>query len=378
LFKERLYYLDWLRVGAFGLLIVFHCFRFFDFFPWHVKNAEQSEWLTQFVIFTTSWRMPLIFFVSGAGTYFALGSRGARFVNDRVKRLVIPYVFGILVLIPPQKYFEFLHYGGEQISYLGFLGSYPARLVEPDLGVSLVWLGHAGYHIWYLAYLFVMTILLLPVLRWFSGMSTRATILDRASGNIFWLFVPLIIVNVALRPAFPDYLHWADFVHFLFFFLLGFVFIEYREKLAEWVVTHFKSLLIIALLTSLATHYFALFTELVVKWISTPDYSADYLGFVVIRTVNALSWVLVLLGLAIRFLNRSHRWLRALNEAVLPVYILHQTIIVAIGFYVVQWSLGIPAKAGIILPTAILLMSACYLVVRQVPSLRFLFGMKPG
>ena len=70
--KERLYYLDWLRIGAFGLLILFHCMRFFDFFPWHIKNQTQSELATQIFLFTTSWRMPLIFFVSGAGTYFAI------------------------------------------------------------------------------------------------------------------------------------------------------------------------------------------------------------------------------------------------------------------------------------------------------------------
>ena len=62
--NQRLYYIDWLRVLAFGLLFLFHTIRFFDFFPWHVKNADQSILASIIVGFTHSWRMHLIFFIS--------------------------------------------------------------------------------------------------------------------------------------------------------------------------------------------------------------------------------------------------------------------------------------------------------------------------
>ena len=70
--NERLYYIDWLRVLAFGLLFVFHAARFFDDYPWHLKNEEHSEIVNVFVGFTHGWRMHLIFFISGVGTFFAL------------------------------------------------------------------------------------------------------------------------------------------------------------------------------------------------------------------------------------------------------------------------------------------------------------------
>ncbi len=376
--RERLYYLDWLRIGAFSLLILFHCFRFFDFFPWHIKNEQQNEWFTQFVIFTTSWRMPLIFFVSGAGTYFAMRSRGDGFSSDRIRRLVIPYLFGIAVLIPPQKYYEYLHNGGDVMTYLSFLVTYPVRLVEPDLGLNLVWLGHAGYHIWYLAYLFVITMLLRPVLDRLMSARPKIPFLDRRPVNLFWLFLPLLAINLAVRPAFPDYLHWADFFHYTYFFLLGFVFTVYRAQLTAWITANLKALLLIALLSSAATHYFALFSELVVRWLGSPGYSADYLAFTAIRTINALAWVLVLLGLAIRFLNRDHGYRYALNEAILPVYILHQTIIVALGFFIVELPLSIAAKATLILLASTSLMAAGYVLIEHIPAMRFLFGMKPA
>lgn len=145
--RERLYYLDWLRIGAFALLILFHCTRFFDFFPWHVKNEIQSEFVTQVFLFTTSWRMPLIFFVSGAGTYFAMKSKRDKFVPNRVRRLIIPYLFGMLLLIPPQKYYEYIFYNNTAISFLSFLEIYPGQLASANLGFNLIWFGLIGYHI---------------------------------------------------------------------------------------------------------------------------------------------------------------------------------------------------------------------------------------
>ncbi|MEL6191770.1 MAG: acyltransferase family protein, partial [Bacteroidota bacterium] len=190
--KERLYYLDWLRLSAFGLLILFHCLRFFDFFPWHVKNEEQSEFLTQIFLFTTSWRMPLIFFVSGAGTYFAMKSRKEAFMKDRYKRLIIPFIFGVLLLIPPQKYFEYLFYGGELMSYGSFLTIYPSRLLESLGTFNLGWIGLMGYHIWYLPYLFVQTLIMLPIFKYFQK---RESSLQFSQTGLWALFPIIVIIN---------------------------------------------------------------------------------------------------------------------------------------------------------------------------------------
>lgn len=373
--RERLYYLDWLRIGAFGLLILFHCTRFFDFFPWHVKNEEQSEFVTQLFLFTTSWRMPLIFFVSGAGTYFAMRSKREHFVTGRVKRLLIPYAFGILLLIPPQKYLEFLFYGGDTDSYLAFLAIYPERLAGAAHGFSLVWFGELGYHIWYLPYLFVQTLLLLPLFKW---LQSRQNYKKPVLLHIYFLFIPVVLINLALRPFYPQYLNWADFVHFLFFFALGFYFVHFRKVLAEEVVKVIRPMLIISVVTSLLTLYFALFTPYMIKWMDNPDISADYLGFLALRSINALSWVWLLLGLSIRYLNINNKRLPRLNDSVLPVYVLHQTFIIIIGYQVVQMELSMLVKFLMILLLSCLLMYVSYAAIKRLKPLRFLFGMKTG
>ena len=370
--KERLYYLDWLRIGAFALLIIFHCTRFFDFFPWHVKNREQSEFVTQVFLFTTSWRMPLIFFVSGAGTYFAMRSKREHFLTGRVKRLLVPYAFGILLLIPPQKYYEYLYYNEEAITFFEFLSVYPSQIANAQNGFNLTWFGLLGYHIWYLPYLFVQTLLLIPIFKWMGR--TEKALSPRF--NLWLLFIPVVTVNVLLRPLFPDYLNWADFFHFLLFFWMGYWFVKNQKILIGKVLRSTKAMGVLAIGTSLVQLYFALFTQYMIKWVDRPDFSADYLAFVAVRHINAMSWVIFLLGLSIRYLNFNRSVLPKLNDSVLPVYVLHQTFIIVLGFFVVTWDIGMLPKFLIILILSSIAMYLTYMVIKRIRVLRFLFGMR--
>lgn len=372
----RLYYLDWLRVLVFGLLIVFHCLRIFDFIPFHIKNAEQSELLTQFFLFSTSWRMPLVFLISGAGTYFAMRSKKGRFVTERVKRLIIPFMFGILFLIPPQKYYEYLFQTNNFINYFSYLADYPETVASSNIGFSLGWSGYLGHHIWYLVYLFIQTIILIPFFKWINKLSE---VRFKINGYklLLLLFVPLTAVNIALRPYFSNYLDWADFLHFMFFFILGFVLVKFRQHLTKSIEQLWKPILIIAIITSLLQHYLALFTDNMIKWYMAPGYSWDYIGFVALRSINSLSWVLIIYIAAIKYFSRNNRLLPKLNEAVLPIYLIHQTIIIIIGFYVIEWSLSIELKLVIIFGLSCLSMYILYQPIKQIRLLRWLFGMKP-
>ncbi|MDX1699946.1 MAG: acyltransferase family protein [Melioribacteraceae bacterium] len=372
----RLYYLDWLRVIVFGLLIVFHCLRLFDFIPFHIKNAEQSELLTQFFIFSTSWRMPLVFLVSGAGTYFAMRSKKGRFIAERVKRLIIPFLFGIILLIPPQKYFEYVFQTNNYINYISYLADYPKTIASSNIGFSLGWSGYIGHHIWYLVYLFIQTIILIPFFKWVNKLSD-----DSLNTNGYklmaLLFIPMIAINIALRPYFSSYLDWADFFHFMVFFILGFVLVKFRHHLTNSIKQLWKPILVIAVITSLIQHYLALFTDNMVKWYMTPNYNLDYLGFVALRSINSLSWVLLIYIAAVKYFSRNSTLLPKLNEAVLPIYLIHQTIIIIIGFYVIDWSLSIELKFMIIFSLSCLSMYILYQPIKQIGLLRWIFGMKP-
>jgi len=105
--------------------------------------------------------------------------------------------------------------------------------------------------------------------------------------------------------------------------------------------------------------------------------SLTYYGLTFARSASALLWIYALLGVGMRYLNTSNRFLKAANEGGLPYYILHQTAIVAIGFFVIQWSLPIAAKYLLIVALACLGTVLPYLLlVRPWNPVRFLFGMR--
>src|SRR6476660_5380811 len=129
---ERRADLDWLRVSAFSLLILYHAGMAWSGWSWHLTSSDSIDWLREAMRFLNRWRMPLIFVVSGAAVTLALGARkpGA-FVLDRLKRLLLPLVFGMIVLVPPQVYLERLYRGQFTGSFLQWLpqmfnGVYPA------------------------------------------------------------------------------------------------------------------------------------------------------------------------------------------------------------------------------------------------------------
>lgn len=369
--SERLYYLDWLRVLAFGLLFIFHSARIFDDSGWHIKNEEHSALANFLVEFTHGWRMHLIFFISGVGTFFAIRSRKGAFLKDRFYRLMVPYLFGIVLLVPPQKFFEGLHQHWFNGRFSEFMLGYPSGVMEYHPGVTLEWTGHLGLHIWYLAFLFVMTLVYLPVMKGMARAHKPGKAMNRLSRSLAGLcvfMVPVILTELLLRPSQGDYLNWADFFQFSMFFLVGYAFMAYD---------HYR------VLVKKYTYLFLL-TGMVSSGYILSDYPGINQGNTVLSSIlyaaigitSSFSWVLFFFGLGQRTLNFDSPWLSRLNTGILPFYILHQTVIIMIGFYVVSWDLGIFPKYLIILSTSLASVVLLYQVIRRVNALRVIFGMR--
>jgi len=197
-FAARRADLDWLRVLAFGLLIFYHAGMAWSGWSWHVTSTDDIAWLREVMRFLNRWRMPLIFVVSGAAIMLALGARtpGA-FVVDRLKRLLLPLVFGMLILVPPQVYLERLYRGqftGSVFEWLphAFEGVYPSG--------NTSW-----HHLWFVAYVLVLTIVLLPYFLWARSASGQAA--QDAAGRFIartglqWaMALPLAAATLWLAP----------------------------------------------------------------------------------------------------------------------------------------------------------------------------------
>lgn len=366
--------IDWLRVCAFGLLILYHAGMAYVSWDWHVKNPEHAEWLEAGMRFVNRWRMPLVFVVSGAAIMLALGKRtpGA-FLRDRLQRLALPLAFGMLVIVPPQVYVERLQRGQFAGSFLDFLpqaftGVYPAG--------NLSW-----HHLWFLAYVLVLTVVLLPLFLWLRSPAGAARLdaLSRrlaASGVSLWLAVlPLAAAQYWLSPLSSnrnglvgDWYGLADAGLFLLYGALLFRSTALLQALARqrWLA------LLVGLLAFGALQAF--FFSGLLGPMSSSAWRRDYC---LLSNLNVIAWLFAIIGFFVRHMTRRPALLAYATEAVYPFYVLHQTVTVIVAYHLAQLDLPVALKFAL---TAGATFGGTWLlyegVIRRVDPLRPLFGLK--
>ena len=376
--SARLHYLDALRVLAVFVVFLYHSSMPFTLGQADIVNDETSLVATVFfVAFLAPWGMPFFFLLAGAGTWFALQRRTARqFAGERFRRLFVPFLVGCALFTPLLTYIEWMFHlrvGSYEGSYLQFL------FVERFPGWNPTLFGWLGYHLWFLGYLFVDSLLLLPLFEWLKGEAGRRIVsrlarLCEHRGGILVFILPLLLIQLGLRPYFPDERNWADFFYYLAFFLAGYLFYADERFLRavrrdRWLVLAVGIAALLGLMVTVALgEAETLF--------STPSNPGFYL-FWACAVVDAWCWCVTMLYVGMRFLDFSNQWTRYGQEAILPFYVLHQPVIFAIAFYVVQWQAGVTIKMLVVTLGSFVVTAALYeLLVRRVAPLRALFGMK--
>ncbi|NMO22722.1 acyltransferase family protein [Pyxidicoccus fallax] len=355
--------LDWLRVVAILVLHLFHTGMMFNTWDWHVKSAQALPVLEPVMEVLHHVRMPLLMFISGVGTALALGRRSlGAFASDRVKRLLWPLVFGIFVVVPPQIYVEQLFRGRFQGGYAEF---YPSVFdLVPYPAGSFSW-----HHLWFVAYLFAYCMLALPL---FAALGTARgqAVLSRVEEwlcrgwNVAWLFAPLAL-NGLLLHGYPETHALFDdprtFGHYGLLFLLGHV-LGRCPRVWDHLVERRRALLAAS---------GVLFAIMVPE--SEFPLVPEVLG------AQAALWLFILTALAwARACIRVRRpWLKHAQELSYPFYILHQTVIVVVGYAFLSLPVGPWALFGLVLVTTFGATWALSEGIARMPWLRPCFGMKP-
>ena len=371
-----LFFLDWVRTFAFGLLVLFHVGMYYVSWDWHIKSPNASTVLEPLMRLSLPWRMTLLFLVSGAATSFMLARRGADggLLGQRAKRLLLPLLFGVLVIVPPQSYFEVVqHFGyagdyGEFLrlylsGYGGFCGNSGQCLILPTWN-----------HLWFLPYLFVYTLLLWSALRaWPRGLDALAVRLPDALSGARLVLLPvafLAISRIALHDRFPA-THalvgdWFAHTQYFAVFLLGATLARapllwQRMSQARWVA------LVFAL------------TAWVLLVIPAPSMPAAESLLALMRpvahSVVQSCAILAVVGFAHRHLNGDSALRRYLTEAVFPVYILHQTLIMLLAQVLLHIRLAPGIEGPLIAAGTFALSFLGFEIVRRIGWLRPLFGL---
>ena len=384
--SQRRYDLDWLRTLAFALLILYHVGMYYVAdWGWHVKSAVTSEGLQNLMLLTNPWRMSLLFFISAMA--LALAQRNTatfRLFSLRSNRLLIPLLCGMFIIVVPQVYYEAL---SQQLIEPGYF-SFWLHYINPNTDLLRDHHSPIGLltwnHLWFLPYLWCYSVLVLIIA---PLLNTLAKYLQPLPGSIALLLVmaSLICAWFTLRQAYPSshalVNDWYNHAKYFSVFIAGYLF----ALQGNWwqKVIAFRRWFLLAALVG----YSLIIADRNGLFDSVPaSFGESFSGRLLVGAVLALNhwgWILALIGYAGRYLNRPTNvldkdgsLLHYCNNAILPWYMLHQTLIIVFAVWLMPLALPVGVEATLLI---ILTCAGCwagYELVKRFWLSRWLFGLK--
>lgn len=361
----RHFYLDWIKVLAMMIVFLYHCSMFFNSFDWHIKNNIINHTYVEFFsLLVGNWIMPIFFVLSGMSTYYALKRRDSTsFIKERLLRLGIPLLLGIFLLSPPQVYIE-------RITNLQFNGSFMQFYPHYFDGLYLEIGGNGnfaffGHHLWYLLMLLLFSGITLPFF-----LKIRQDAGRKEFSILHYLLIPIPLSIAALTVNSIVNLGSWGIIFYLLLYISGFYFFA-RESLRQFVRK---------------TGVFAgglsiLFTAIYLYWVIFYGFplktGVSWAIFMIVRVLLVWNTLFFMLFLGDKYLDFTNRTLKYASEASMPFYILHQPIIIVIGYFIYSIDWPIPLKIIVLVSLSFALIMCIYhFMIRIVNYLRLLFGLK--
>lgn len=325
---------------------------FFNPWDWHLKNNITYYWLTYPMHFISQWRLPILFVISGIGVFYTMKRIDVfQFVKQRTSRLLLPLIIGIVIIIPPQIYFERLSQGLHYSSYLDFIMNSAFRGIYPNGNFS--W-----HHLWFLPYLLFFSVIFAPLFFWLQNKRTHL------KSIIVIIGILLLLSDYLLRARFPStHAFWGDWYNISTYgilFLSGFIVALNFDTIFEFCKNNRHKLLTLSIIIY-AFHFISSELQIINSFI---------------KVCNMIFWILTIFGFSTIYLNRDNRFLKYANNAVYPFYILHQTITVAIGYYIMNLNISSLFKLIILTIGTLGLCVLLYEILRRSKLVSPLLGIK--
>lgn len=366
--SDRQYYIDWLRILLITSVFLFHTGMIFVTWGWHIKNDVLYDGTLRYLMsFLHIWRMPLLFMISGAGTFFALrGLSPAGYLAERSKRLLVPLAAGIIILVPVQVYIEKIN------SYSSLIAFYPHMFEGIYPMGNFSW-----HHLWFIAYLFIISSLISPFLNTIRGqkftnlISSTVKLLSKPFA-LNLVIIPLLLSQAILRMFFEQETHdlvndWAYFTYYLLFFLAGLIFLP-RKQIIEAAVRQRKIYLAETLVFTAVM--FAIPSLL-------KSQKAAWMVYAALEIIISWTCSVAVIGYAKKYLDFDSPLRKTVNEAIYPFYLLHQPLLVITGYLVTRSEMADWLKVATIMSSSLTAFILLYrFLIRPYPLTRIMFGMK--
>lgn len=348
-------FIDNLRIMCILLLFPFHTFMIYN--NWGEAFYIHGESLQFVSIFNGAvypWWMTLLFTLAGISSAYALKRRTAKkFLTERVKKLLIPLLTALLLIIPAQSYIAdcfHYHYSGNFFThYLVFF----TKLTD----LSGYDGGFTPAHTWFLLYLFIISVVMLPLMNWYTKREKK---INCNKVNTLML-LPYFLVILLLTPLIE--LGGKSLTESLACFAIGFFILcddsvqERLEKNVLWL-----SLLFVL---SIGLRFFIM-----------NQLGDDSLIFAIEQRIVTWFGILAFMAIGKKFFNKHNSVTKYLSGASFSLYYFHQTFVVIIGFFALQYIGNTVLQIVVIMVGAFLLSIACYELFRRFRLTSFLFGIK--
>lgn len=379
--NTRRYDIDALRVLAFAVLILYHVGMYYVAdWGWHIKSEHTSALLQNIMILTSPWRMSLMFFISAVALALVIKKYNSwLLIKLKSKRIMLPLLFGMLFIVAPQPYIEFLSQGLIDSGFWPFWREYinpnTSLLPEKHSPIGLL----TWNHLWFLPYLWVYSLCVIVISKPLT-LFAQSKLLAKTPVSLFLLTVIslLMVFRFWLGDKYPtshDLVNdWYNHGKYGLVFVAGFIF-ALQQNWWQLVIKHRNALLLVAI----CTYSFAIAE----RQGMFPELSSAFQSSLWVKllyranaSVNHWCWLLAAVGYAGFWLNKPSKLVSYANTAVLPWYMLHQSLIIVFAWWLKPVALP-PALEGVLLITLTCL--GCFIgyeVIKRIPFLATCFGLK--
>lgn len=366
----RRYDIDALRVMAFGILILYHCgMLFVPEWGWHIKSTYQVTGLDTLMQFFNAWRMPLLFLVSGTAIALSNPQRHlSGFIKSRTFRLLFPLFMAMILTVPFQAYVQAVSNGSVPSGLGRFMLNYFTFQPWPEGAFDGSDVGFTWNHLWYLPYLFVYTTLLTALLKLKQWLPMKITNISTSAILLITAVLALCIISLKtwVRPHYPEthalYNDWFAHPYYFSFFMVGYLLgrpatADFWNTMANkrwWLLGAAVGVFGLLQLTKQVDHLN------LTMWLLSPKMGELHLAGTtyalclptlknILHTIYTIIMIGAILALGFKYLNKPDSAFSRYSQAIFPWYILHQTIIIVLAYWIVPIKLGVLSEAILVI-----------------------------
>ncbi len=350
----RKHYIDNIRIICILLLFPFHTSRMFNSIEAFYVEGTPIAFCDMFIDITSKWFMPILYLLAGVSAYYALKKRTSKeYIRERFFKLIIPFIFGMTLIVPPQTYFAEVQHNAYTGGFFEQYGLFFTKVTDFS--------GYRGGltpgNTWFMLCLFLISLLMLPLILLYNKKSKK---INGEKWNILKLI--LLFMPNALLSGFEVLGERVGL--YISLFMLGYIFIS-DDNIQNILDKNRFILLGSAIILNIIN-------------LIKIDYGNFYSPILTSVSVNLMIWVTILaiIGLGKHYLNFRNKFTDYFNKASFPIYIFHQTWLVAVGYFAMKITNIVALQIIMIITFGFIFTVLTYEIAKRTPITRFMFGIK--